>query len=92
MSKYLIALAIAGAMTVPAGAQTPPATNQSQQATTQPQQANQPMVKKIVCEDNDNPYSNIHRVCHTVMVPAKPNTSGGTNQQVPAPSQPQSAY
>jgi hypothetical protein len=89
MSKYLIALAVAGAMTVPAGAQTtPPNSNPSQQA----QQANPPMVKKIVCEDNDNPSSTIHRVCHTVMVPAKPNTSGGTNQQVPAPAQPQSAY
>ena len=88
MSKYLIALAITGAMSVPAYAQTAPA-NQAAPAANQAQQVKPQMVKKLVCEDNDNPYSNIHRVCHTVMVPAKPSASGGTNQQLPAPTQPQ---
>jgi hypothetical protein len=88
MSKYLIALAIIGAVTTPACAQTTPAT-QPAPAANQAQPAKPQMVKKLVCEDNDNPYSNIHRVCHTMMVPAQPNASGGTNQQVPAPSQPQ---
>ena len=82
MSKYLIALAIAGAMTVPAGAQTMP-TNSS--SSNQAQQTKPPMVKKIVCEDNDNPFSNIHRTCRTVMVPAKPATAN----QSPQPDQPQ---
>jgi hypothetical protein len=88
MSKYLIALAIAGAMSVPAYAQTAPA-NPTAPAANQAQQAKPQMVKKLVCEDNDNPYSNIHRTCRTVMVPVKPAPSGGANQQVPAPSQPQ---
>jgi hypothetical protein len=38
------------------------------------------MIKKTVCEENDNPYSHISRVCHTVMVPAKPVASAGANQ------------
>ena len=88
MSKYLIALAIAGAISVPAYAQTTPA-NQASPAVSQAQPAKPQMVKKVVCEDNDNPYSNIHRVCHVVMVPVQPSTSGGANQQLPAPSQPQ---
>ena len=85
MSKYLIALAIAGAMTVPAGAQTMP-TNPT--SANQAQQASPPMVKKIVCEDNDNPFSNIHRTCRTVMVPAKP-AEGAAANQAPQPNQPQ---
>ena len=89
MSKYLIALAIAGAMSVPAYAQTAPA-NEAAPAAAQPQPAKPQMVKKRICEDNDNPYSNIHRTCRTVMVPVTPAPSGGANQQVPAPSQPQS--
>ena len=84
MSKYLIALAIAGAMTVPAGAQTMP-TNQT--VPNPAQQTKPPMVKKIVCEDNDNPYSNIRRVCRTTMVPATPTA---TSKQA-APNQPQAA-
>jgi len=88
MSKYLIALAIVGAISMPACAQTTPP-NQTAPAAAQAQPAKPQMVKKQICEDNDNPYSNIHRVCHTVMVPAQPNASGGTNQQVPAPTQPQ---
>ena len=88
MSKYLIALAIAGAISMPAYAQTAPV-SQTAPAANQAEPAKPQMVKKLVCEDNDNPYSNIHRICHTVMVPAKPQASGGANQQVPAPSEPQ---
>jgi hypothetical protein len=94
MSNYLIALAIAGAMTVPATAQpaqttpAPPPTNEAQaqaQAQAQPVQPVQPqMVKKTVCEDNDNPYSHISRICHTVMVPAQP----APRQQAQTPQQP----
>lgn len=79
MSKYLIALAIAGATSAAATAQTPPApVNQAQPAKPQ-------MVKKTVCEDSDNPYSRIGRVCHTVMVPAKPTTPATGQQAQLAP-------
>lgn len=68
MPYYLIALAIAGATSAAAAAQTAPTpANQAQPASPQ-------MVKKVVCEDNNNPFSHIDRVCHTVMVPAKPAT------------------
>ena len=79
MSKYLIALAIAGAMSAPAVAQTQqttPDTNQAQQ--TKPQ-----MVKKRICEESNNPYSRIGRVCHTIEVPAQPANSTATNQVAP---------
>jgi hypothetical protein len=89
MSKHLIALAIAAAMSVPATAQpaqTPPPAVATNPAQAQPAQSAQPqMVKKTVCEDNDNPYSNIHRLCHTVMVPAQPVQ----NRQPQAAQQPQ---
>jgi cytochrome c5 len=84
MSKYLIALAIAGAMSVSAAAQTQqnvPATNQAQQAKPQ-------MIKKRVCEDNDNPYSRIMRVCHTIEVPA-PHGDNSANNQVAPQADPQ---
>jgi hypothetical protein len=78
MSKYLIALAIAGAVSVPAAAQSnqpvQPVANQAQPAAPQ-------MVKKTVCEENTNPFSHIDRICHTVMVPAKP--AGTANSQQP---------
>jgi len=79
MSKYLTALAIAGAMSVPANAQI----QQSPPAAASAQQAKPQMVKKVVCEDSDAPGSHIGRVCRTIMVPAKP---AGTNSQVPAPA------
>ena len=92
MSNYLIALAIAGAMTVPATAQpaqttpAPPPTNQAQ-AQAQPVQPVQPqMVKKTFCEENDNPYSHISRICHTVMVPAPAQPA--PHQQAQTPQQP----
>ena len=74
MSKHLIALAIAGAMSVSAAAQPVPAPQNNSQANQAPA-AKPQMVKKIVCEDNDNPYSHISRVCHTIEVPAKQTTS-----------------
>jgi hypothetical protein len=76
MFKPLAALAILGGVSVPAVAQTAqsaPATNQVQPA--QPQ-----MVKKRICEDNDNPSTTIHRTCKTVMVPAQPSQSSKNNQ------------
>jgi hypothetical protein len=83
MSNYLIALAIVGAMSVPAAAQS------SQPVQTAPVNQAQPaqpqMVKKTICEDNDNPYSHISRICHTVMVPAQP----AQNQQPREPQQPE---
>jgi hypothetical protein len=79
MFKTLIALAIAGATSVSAVAQPAPAPQPAPQANDA--QAAQPqMIKKTVCEENDNPYSHISRVCHTVMVPAKPVASAGANQ------------
>jgi hypothetical protein len=79
MFKTLIALAIAGATSVSAIAQpappAQPAPTANQAPAAQPQ-----MVKKVVCEDNDNPYSHISRVCHTMMVPAKPTASSGGSQ------------
>lgn len=87
MSNYLIALAIAGAISVPAAAQPAQANPVPAPRQAQPQaQPVQPqMVKKTVCEDNDNPYSHINRICHTVMVPAQP----APNQQAQTPQQPQ---
>ncbi|NUQ17441.1 MAG: hypothetical protein HOP95_03155 [Sphingomonas sp.] len=77
MSKYLIALAIAGVVSVPAAAQ--PA---AQQNATTTNQAQPQMVKKRVCEENDNPATTIHRICRTVMVPAQPN--GSASSKAPA--------
>lgn len=66
MSKYLIALAIAGAVSAPALAQSnQPVSNTAQQPAPQ-------MVKKRICEENNNPFSHIDRICRTVMVPANP--------------------
>lgn len=80
MFKPLAAFAILGAATAPAVAQTAqqaPAVNQAQPA--QPQ-----MVKKRICEENDNPATTIHRVCKTAMVPAKPDQTAKGNQQAPS--------
>lgn len=79
MFNYLIALAIAGSTSVPASAQAAPPADNAQAAN--PAQAAKPQtVKKLVCEDNDNPYSRIGRVCHTVEVPAQP-ARAARNQQ-----------
>lgn len=79
MFKPLAALAILGAATAPAvaqPAQQAPAANQAQPA--QPQ-----MVKKRICEENDNPATTIHRTCRTVMVPAQPDQARN-NQKAPS--------
>ena len=81
MTKYLIALAIAGVTSVPAAAQPAPAP-QNAPATTQAQPH---MVKKRICEENDNPSTTIHRICRTVMVPAQP--SGSASNKTPATDQ-----
>ncbi|HKX91382.1 MAG TPA: hypothetical protein VJM15_03020 [Sphingomicrobium sp.] len=82
MFKSVVALAVIGAMSVPAVAQTTP-TN-----TTAP--AGKPqMVKKRVCERLDeDPYSRLgnRKICKTIEVPAS-TSEAETNQQ--APSQPQ---
>jgi hypothetical protein len=85
MSNYLIALAIAGAMSVPAAAQSSQPVQSA--PTNQAQPAAPQMVKKTVCEENDNPYSHISRICHTVMVPAQP-AQAPRNQQAQTPQQP----
>lgn len=91
MFKSLIALAIIGAMSVPAAAQTAPAVQppQTMPVANQVQPTQPQMVKKTVCEDNDNPYSHISRVCHTVMVPAQPAQPAANNR--PAPTAPDSS-
>ena len=78
MFNSLIALAIAGATGVSAVAQPAPSPDAATQAN-QAQPAQPQMVKKLVCEDNDNPYSHISRICHTILVPAKPGTSSAGN-------------
>ncbi|HEX5258017.1 MAG TPA: hypothetical protein VFW35_04455 [Sphingomicrobium sp.] len=88
MYKSLIALAIIGAMSVPAEAQTAPAVQppRTMPVANQAQPAPPQMVKKTVCEENDNPYSHISRICHTVMVPAPPAQPTASNP--PAPTAP----
>ena len=84
MSNYVIALAIVGVMSVPAAAQpAPPPQNAPATNQAQPQ-----MVKKTICEDNDNPSTTIHRICRTVMVPAKPVPSASNKppQNVDGPN------
>lgn len=79
MFNYLIALAIASSTGVPASAQTTPPAENTQAAN--PGQAAKPQtVKKLVCEDNDNPYSRIGRVCHTVEMPAQAVRAGKSQQ------------
>lgn len=86
MSKYLIALAIAGAMSVPAAAQTAP-----QPPASQPQAAKPQTVKKVVCERVDVEETTGSRLgsapkkCKTVEVPA-PRSGGSNGQQAPAPA------
>jgi hypothetical protein len=70
MSKYLVALAIVS-VSVSAAAQ-PLGNPQNAPAAGQAQTAKPKMVKKVVCEENDEPTSNIRRVCRTIKVPAQP--------------------
>ena len=84
MSKYLIALAIAGAMSVPAAAQTAPHANHVEAPKPQ-------TVKKVVCERVDVEETTGSRLgsapkkCKTVEVPA-PRSGGANGQQAPAPA------
>jgi hypothetical protein len=86
MFKSLAALAILGAMSVSAAAQTAPAPAPT---ANQPQPAKPQMVKKRICEENDDPSTTIHRTCRTVMVPAEPQAPATGSEQAPsAPPQP----
>jgi hypothetical protein len=76
MFKSLAALAILGAVSAPVTAQTAQPAPAAQVQPAKPQ-----MVKKRVCEDNDNPATTIHRVCKTVMVPVQPDHAATNNQQ-----------
>ena len=86
MSKYLIALAIAGAMSVPVAAQTAP-----QPPAGQPQAAKPQTVKKVICERVDVEETTGSRLgsapkkCKTVEVPA-PRNGGSNGQQAPSPA------
>ncbi|HEX6604442.1 MAG TPA: hypothetical protein VF027_06155 [Sphingomicrobium sp.] len=80
MFKSLIALAIAGAMSVPATAQTAPADQQPKPQT----------VKKRVCyQDEADSYSRLggRKICKTIEVPVQQDSGGGSGnqQQQPAP-------
>ncbi len=86
MFKSLAALALLGAVSAPVAAQTAPAPAANQVQPAQPQ-----MVKKRICEDNDNPATTIHRVCKTVMVPVQPSQSAKNNQPASGDSQPTSS-
>jgi hypothetical protein len=82
MYKFLVALAILSATSVPAVAQTPPAANPAQPAKPQ-------TIKKRVCEvvEEEDPASRLgsHKICRTIEVPA-PNSDTATNgQQASAP-------
>lgn len=83
MSKYLIALAIAGAMSVPAAAQT-------MSQPTQPQAAKPQTVKKVVCTRVDDEETTGSRLgsapkkCKTVEVPAPRGGGSANGQQAPA--------
>jgi hypothetical protein len=85
MYKSLVVLAIAGTMSAGATAQATqgsPAANEAQQAKPQ-------TVKKRICEENDNPYSHINRVCRTVEVPVTQSDSKAADKQVSSKQQPQ---
>ena len=80
MLKSLVVLALLGTMSVPAAAQTDPSAPAPNQPQAKPQ-----MVKKRVCQEDENAFSNIKtKSCKTVMVPAQP--SSASNQQQPQPS------
>ena len=83
MRKFLVALAIMGATSVPAFAQTTPTTTPA--TTNQVQPAKPQMIKKRVCEQVDeDSYSRLgnRKICKTVEVPAEQpnnNTQSPTN-------------
>jgi hypothetical protein len=85
MLKSLAALAIAGAMSVPAIAQAPAQSPADQQPRPQ-------TVKKRVCyQDDADSYSRLggRKICKTVEVPVQQGSGGGSgNQQQPASGQP----
>jgi hypothetical protein len=85
MHKSLVVLAILGTMSAPAVAQTAPATNQVQPA--------KPLtVKKRVCEQaEDDPYSRLggRKICRTIEVQVKDQSSTQQPQQGEQPAQPQ---
>jgi hypothetical protein len=75
MLKSLVVLALLGTMSVPAAAQPAQDTPAANQTQAKPQ-----MVKKRVCQEDDNAFSKLKtKTCKTVMVPAEP--SGASNQQ-----------
>ena len=77
MLKSLVVLAIAGTMSVSAAAQ-----SQDQAASNQ-SQAKPQMVKKKVCQDEDNAFSRVKtRTCKTIMVPAE--SASANSQKAPA--------
>ncbi|HEX6661707.1 MAG TPA: hypothetical protein VF067_07555 [Sphingomicrobium sp.] len=85
MFKFVVALAMAGAMSAPVLAQTQP----------NPAPAAQPqMVKKVICQRVDDEETTGSRlgsapkVCKTVMVPA-PKGGTANGQQAPAPTSPE---
>jgi hypothetical protein len=69
MTKYLIALAIAGAMSAPVAAQTAPQAN-----TAEAQPAKAETVKKRVCTTQVDRLHNVRKVCKTINVPAEEST------------------
>ena len=85
MLKSLVVLALFGTMTVPAAAQTAQSAPAANQAQAKPQ-----MVKKRVCTEDENAFSNLKtKSCKTVMVPAP--TSGSGDQQTQQQQQSSSA-
>jgi hypothetical protein len=80
MSKYLIALAVA-TVSVPAASQIAPSQNAPVANKGEP--AKPQMIKKKICEENDDPSSSIHRTCRVIEVPAQPAASTAANQAVP---------
>lgn len=86
MRKYMAALAILGAASVPAGAQTAPTSPAAPAPVTNVMQPAKPlMVKKRVCEQIDeDSYSRLgnRKICKTVEVPATPAPVNGQQSPV----------
>jgi hypothetical protein len=80
MRKFLVALAIMGATSMPAVAQTMTPSTTTPATTNQIQPAKPQMIKKRVCEQIDeDSYSRLgsRKICKTVEVPAEqPNNNG----------------
>lgn len=81
MPKSLVVLALFGTMSAPAVAQTAPNAPAASSAQAKPQ-----MVKKRVCTEDENTFSNLKKkTCKTVMVPAEPaGASSPQHQQQPS--------